>query len=431
MDILISALTTIFWGLVMFSLIVFVHEAGHYTAARLCGMRVREFMIGLPGPSLGFTIGDTRYGITPFLLGGYALIAGMQYEDESESLAATLSLAAQAGALDTAKAQALGRVAQIDIEGDLDQLTDWGTIKRSKQRDGTYRYQMPAVDGLALSEARQLADPEAMIAAERRQTYLGASYPKRVFMLVTGAAFNLAFAIIVFTTAIMAVGDGRLTTIIDSVSPESPAMAAGIIPGDEIVAIDGQPVATWEQFYALIGSYKQGDVVTVTLRRGSATLDVQATLTESGGRAILGVTATVEAVPVGFVDALARSLSFILMVAVAIIGLFNPATFTDVVGQSSSVVGISVEAASAAEAGFLPFIVLAAALSISIGLMNLLPLPPLDGGKIVLETIQRIVGRPIPMRVINSISMAALVLLGLLFITVTWQDIQRYFLDGL
>jgi regulator of sigma E protease len=142
------------------------------------------------------------------------------------------------------------------------------------------------------------------------------------------------------------------------------------------------------------------------------------------------VTATVEHVPVDLLEAIGRSFSFIVLVAQMIISLFNPATAGAILGQSSSIVGISVEASAAASMGFLPFITLAAALSISIGLMNLLPLPPLDGGKIVLETIQRLTRRLIPMRVINSVSLFALVLLGMVFIFVTWQDIQRYILAG-
>jgi regulator of sigma E protease len=121
---------------------------------------------------------------------------------------------------------------------------------------------------------------------------------------------------------------------------------------------------------------------------------------------------------------------FIGIVAEAITRLFNPATFNEVVSQSASVVGVSFMAKDAAEGGPLPFITMAAALSISIGLMNLLPFPPLDGGKIVVETIERVTRRSIPTRVINSISVTALVLLVMLFLYVTNQDIQNYIIGG-
>jgi regulator of sigma E protease len=101
-----------------------------------------------------------------------------------------------------------------------------------------------------------------------------------------------------------------------------------------------------------------------------------------------------------------------------------------VVSQSASVIGIAFEARNAADAGFLPFIVLTAALSISIGLMNILPLPPLDGGRIVVETIERIAHRKIPTRVVSSITLAGFTLLIMLFLFVTGQDIERYILGG-
>ena len=414
----------------MFSLIVFVHEAGHFTVAKLCGMRVREFMIGLPGPNLGFSIGDTRFGITPFLLGGYALIAGMQYESESPTLADTLAELAAVGQMDTAAVQDRERELGFDLEGDLDQLADWGTIQRSRTKNGLYLYAMNATADSKRGAARTLDDPQATITAERKLTYLGAPYYQRVLMLLAGALFNLVFAIIVFTAAMMYIGDSQTTTTLESITIDSPAELAGIMPGDQLLALDGQEVSSWQEFYDKVGEYTPGDKITVTVLRAGENLDFSLTLADNSGRAFLGVSPTVVRTPVGLTEALARSFGFIGIVAVTIISLLNPATFGQVISQSSSVVGISVEAANAAEAGFLPFIALAAALSISIGLMNVLPIPPLDGGKIVLETIQRIIGRPIPSKIINNISVAALVLLGLLFVVVTWQDIQRYFIAG-
>lgn len=415
----------------MFSLIVFVHEAGHYTAARLCGMRVREFMIGLPGPNIGFTIGDTKYGVTPILLGGYALIAGMQFESESETLANSLAVLADYGELDTQAAYRLDRVLGYEFSTDLEQLADWGTVHQTKLKQGEHLYQMRAMDGFARGEARRLDDSIGMIASERKKTFLGASYTKRVIMLITGAVFNLAFAITVFTVAMMMVGDLEPSTTIAQTTEGSPAEANGVVAGDILISIDGQVILTWDDFYELIGTYNPGDTVVLVVERDEQPVSMVITLAEgSGGRAYLGVSSASQQVPVSFSVAFRRSVGFIGFVAIAIVGLFNPATFGETISQSSSVVGISVEASNAAAAGFMPFIILAAALSISIGLMNLLPLPPLDGGKIVLETIQRIIKRPIPMKIITSISLFVLVLFGLLFVVVTWQDIQRYILGG-
>ena len=393
-------------------------------------MRVREFMIGLPGPSIGFTIGDTKYGVTPFLLGGYALIAGMQYDSESPTLAHSLEILASEGKIDTRTVLSYEPALGYDFENDLEQLVDWGTIHRSKSKTSKYLYEMKAGDGFLRGEARSLAQPEALLAEDRQKTYMGAKFYQRVIMLLAGAAFNLVFAIAVITAVMMFVGDTAATTSLASVTKDSPAFEAGVLAGDTITAVDGVEVDSWEELYDLIGTYKTGDVILLDIVRGGQHIQIPVTLADNNGRAFMGIAPEFTTEPVGFLEALKRSFELIWLVAVGIAGLFNPATFGDVINQSSSVVGISVEASNAASAGFLPFIFLAAALSVSIGLMNLLPLPPLDGGKILLESIQRITRRQIPIRVINSVSMLVLMLFGMLFLTVTVQDIQRYFLGG-
>jgi regulator of sigma E protease len=179
-----------------------------------------------------------------------------------------------------------------------------------------------------------------------------------------------------------------------------------------------------------IGIHRPGDTVTVAVERDGTTREFIVTLADSEGRTMLGVSPAIEQQPVSFIDAFSTSVGFISVVAGAIVQLFNPATFGDVVSQSSSVIGVSFIAKDAAESGFLPFIMMAAALSISIGLMNLLPFPPLDGGKIVVETIERIARRRIPARVISGITVVAMGLLIMLFFYVTNQDIQNYIIGG-
>jgi regulator of sigma E protease len=356
----------------------------------------------------------------------------MQYDSESPTLAQSLALLAEVGRLETNEVLSLERRLGYDLEGDLDQLTDWGTIRRSKSKTpgetGAYSYEMVKSDrdSGSRSEVRGVFDAQALLETERKKTYLGASYIKRVVMLVTGAVFNLLFAIVVFTTAMTLIGEVRTTTTVDVVVSESPAEAAGMLPGDRLVAIDGRDILNWEEVYDFIGQCQSGQEIVITVMRDEQLLELNLVLAENNGRGYMGVMVAVEQVPVAFGEAFTRSIGFIGEVAAGIMMLFNPATFGEVLQSSSSVVGISVEASNAASAGFWPFIMLAAALSISIGLMNLLPFPPLDGGKILLETIQRVTKRKIPIRVINSISVLVLVLFGILFVVLTWQDIRNY-----
>jgi regulator of sigma E protease len=291
---------------------------------------------------------------------------------------------------------------------------------------------MPATEQAALGAPRPVEDAPAHIAAERKLTFNAAPWYQRVIILAAGVIFNLLFAVIIFTTAFMITGTQVPTLTLASVIEGSPAAAAGIQSGDTVLALEGQPVDSWATFTDRMANRQPGEAVTITVQQATtgAERDFTVRLVERDGRAILGITTTVERVAVPFGEALTTSLGYIGVVATAITQLFNPATFGDVVSQSTSVIGVSFEAKNYAEAGFLPFIVLAAALSISIGLMNLLPFPPLDGGKIVLETIERVTRRTMPVRVVNGVTVVALALLVMLFIFVTNQDIQNYIIDG-
>jgi regulator of sigma E protease len=431
METLVEGIKVVFFGILMFSLIVVVHEAGHFTAARLFGLRVKEFMLGLPGPNVGFTFKGTKFGVTPILLGGYALIAGEGSGKPNSHLASAFAYLASRGSLTEEEAREAEAVCGYDLEEALDVLDAWGTVKRLKEK-GRSVYVMPAACGTAEGAPRAVADPAAHIAAEHRLTFGAAPWYQRVIILAAGAAFNLVFAVIVITAVQMAVGTQVPTTTIETVVEGSPAAEAGLGPGDAIVSLDGVAVDSWEGFTALMGERAPGQEATLVVRPAGSegTRELTVVFAEGEGRALLGVTTHLEQAPVFLFDALGTSVGYIGMVAGAIVQLFNPATFGDVVSQSASVVGVSFIARDAAEAGFLPFIYIAAALSISIGLMNLLPLPPLDGGKIVVETIERITRRSIPVRAVNTVSVMALALLVMLFVFVTGQDVQRYIIGG-
>ena len=434
---MLDVITIIFWGIVMLGIVVFIHEGGHFLAARLMRVRVREFMFGLPGPSVGFTRKSTRYGVTAIPLGGYCLIAG-DGGKESPHLADAYAYLAYWGTLTLAEAEKSSETLGFDLVEALDSLESWMTIKAIKLKAGDKRYEMLAasVDGLDYAQGTPRPVPDMQIARdhiaeERKHTYNGLPWWRRLVILLGGSFFNLVFAIAVITVVLMVVGVGEGTTTISVVSENSPAQQAGIVSGDVLLSVDGKPCETGDDFLAAIGSKKVGDTIELGYTHNGVARSVTITLAANDeGRPFVGVGMQIVRRDVYLPEALSLSVGLIGMVVKAITQLLNPATFSETVGQSSSVVGIAVEARKAATMGGLPFLLLSAQLCISIGLMNLLPVPPLDGGKIIVETIQRITRRIIPQRVITGISVTALLLLVFLFIAVTTQDIQRYFLGG-
>ena len=106
--------------------------------------------------------------------------------------------------------------------------------------------------------------------------------------------------------------------------------------------------------------------------------------------------------------------------------LFNPVTMQETISNSTSIIGIAVISKSAAEAGICAFLEFMAMISISLGIMNLLPIPPLDGGRFLIEIYQVITRRNVPVKAINIISLVGIALLFALFFVVMNQDIQRF-----
>ena len=130
------------------------------------------------------------------------------------------------------------------------------------------------------------------------------------------------------------------------------------------------------------------------------------------------------------VEAIMYGVNYLWAVICAVVGLFNPATMADTVSNSTSIIGIAVISKSAAEAGVCAFLEFMAMISMSLAIMNLIPIPPLDGGRFVIEIYQLITRRQASEKVVTTVSLVGVALLLLLFVVVMNQDIQRFILGA-
>ena len=365
MDILVMILS----ATIVLGFLVFIHEGGHFVAARAFGVRVTEFMLGLPGPSIGVQRGETRFGVTAVPLGGYARVCGMEPGEMSPHLEACLaSVYARGTALMEDVARDCG-ISDDDAYEALEELVEWGSVTGPKKSDEYNTYRVPKRKLTALQRRRAmsteagcepleldegephaLADPHAFFLSEYRQQYRSLPFWKRSVILIAGPGVNLLFALVAFV-------------IIYSV-----------------LGFDYQNTQTGEVSHIVIPPLK--------------------------------------AIEAGFM--------YIGMVVQAVAGLFNPQTAADTVSNSTSVVGIAVMSKSAFEAGFTELFSFTAMLSVSLGIMNMLPIPPLDGGRFVVEVYQRIRRKVISLRAMNYLSFAGVALFMLFFLVMMNQDIQRF-----
>ena len=426
-----DALLTIFWGLVVLIVLVVVHELGHFIAARSFGVRVTEFMIGLPGPNIGFEFAGTRWGVTCIPLGGYNRITGMEAGPEDENLEQVLAYVYRQGSADIEHTALACGISEDDAAYALAVLDGWGSINEPGRCNPTDDYAAPKTEQFALGQAREVDDPKALLDAERAQTYRGLGLAKRLVVLFAGPLMNVLLAFALLIALFCGVGVSSVSTTLSDVVEDGPADQAGIQAGDKIVAVDGVEVEGWSELSEQIAELEVGQEVQIGYERDGERATATVTVGESEeGAAYLGVYAGYEQTHLTPWQGVKVSAAYLVQTVQAYAQLINPSTMAATVEQSTSVVGIAVMSKQAAPSGLVDLLYILAVISLSLGIVNLLPIPPLDGGKIVVEVIQRIIGREISARVINALTIVGMALFLLLFIVLLQQDISTYILGG-
>lgn len=448
-----NALLTAITFLLILCVIVVVHEGGHTMIARLCGMRVTEFFVGMPwGPAATHVSKRTGicYGATFALFGGYTRITGMSYVND-ERLAFVLALVNARGMV---APEELALVLACDVDeavGLLELLADLGSVerlyeqgKRRHPREMPCDYVTPDRDdrgltvrdrGNALREG--VAHPgcypfdpqmsaEDFLAQELSHTYKGASFLRRVFVLVAGVFFNLLFAFALLTACYCSMPLYSAYLGVSEVTDGEAAQAAGVQAGDRLSALDGQDVSSFESTDALSEALASSEVLTFS--RQSDGEDTQIEVTKSDDK--FGVLLKYEYSDAQYLDLATSaqcSLSYIGTVATSVLSLLNPQQAGETLSQSSGVVGIAAMTSTAVSSGVLDVLVLLAALSVSLAWMNLLPIPPLDGGKLLIEVIERVIGREVPAWIQGALSLLGIGIVLLLFVYMVFQDASRLF----
>jgi regulator of sigma E protease len=312
-------------------------------------------------------------------------------------------------------------IEEADADKLLLTLADWNALTPLENDEYSYRSRFDSGD----------ADDPALLDRARQSTYRSLPTWKRIVVLSSGVVLNLVTAVLVFTVMLTAFGYFEETTVVGRISPNSGAASAGIQTGDRIVSIAGEPIAEWEQIVSTIAQHEPGDAVSVVVTRDGSRVTLEATLGEDPETSspLLGVGPEFVRVRPGPGEALAQSFVYIGMTFQAILRFFNPSTFQSAIGDATSVIGASYLAADAARTDWLSYAWLVAALSLSLGVINVFPIPPLDGGKILLEVIERFRGRPLSRRVSLALSATGAMLLFALIGYLMYAGVVRFIID--
>ena len=455
---ILSILSAVFWGLVVLSVLVFIHEAGHYVAARALGVRVTEFMLGLPCRfrlSLKSRKVGTEIGVTPILLGGYNRICGMEPYEE-KNLARVLECVQKHGRVEVSVVAGELGISEEEAMAGLATLSDWASVrpyydaaKGEKPRQKTWpaAFETVARDASGLTEfdrghdfsregatksgaPREMGcDAKEFLDRERSHTYLGMGFPKRLLMLVAGPLVNVLFAFVIVAGAFMVSGIRVASTdpVVGAVTEGSYAAASGLAAGDRVEKVGETEVDSWASLVAAMEPYLSGGVdFSLLVERGGAEVEVNVDLPDGEACDKLGISSQVKVYRPNLAESCGLAVSYGRTVASYVVKLIIPQQTMEVLSQSTSIVGISAMASQAAQVGFSSLVLLAASISMSLGFMNLLPIPPLDGGKILIEVIQLVLRRQLSLKVQNIISYIGLAFFLFVFVVVLRNDIVRY-----
>ena len=415
---------TIICATIVIGLLVFIHEGGHFLAARAFGVRVTEFMLGMPGPSVGFTRGETRFGVTCVPLGGYARVCGMEPGEMSPHLEGVLASLYRRGTATMEDVAADCGITPDEAYDALEELVEWGSATGPTKQDKYNTYRTPAFAPTKRQMKRAAARGETLRVWKLGEPRLGAASAVSPDC-VSPAVGSVAEAAGSHAPAIGATSAARTSSAVASADADVAAAPAVV---NDSASEHALFESEYRQQYRALPFWKRA----VILVAGPGTNLLFTILAFVVLYSIIGIdyrfadTGEVVHVTLTPLQAIQGGFLYIGMVVQAIAGLFNPATAAETVSQSTSIVGIAIMSKDALSAGIESAISFTAMISVSLGLMNLLPIPPLDGGKLVIEIVQKISRRIASPRVVGYVSMAGMVLFIGFFAIMLNQDIQRF-----
>jgi regulator of sigma E protease len=296
-----------------------------------------------------------------------------------------------------------------------------------KQPEGSpTTYQVAIIPFLAYVQIAGM-NPFEDIDPDDKGSYANARLHARVLTIFAGPLANYLAASVVLFVAFMIGGQKVLTTSIQ-VIPDTPAAAAHLQEGDTVLEVDGQAITAWEQLPALISTKANQPVKFVIDRRGErVTLEITPAPTGEGGRGVIGIKPLVKSVPMTVGEAAVTSLKEPpIIVANLVVGI-GQMIARKVKPELSGPVGIVSEIAEAARRSFADYLQLVAGLSAYLAGFNLLPVPALDGGRLLFLGYEAATRRRANARVEAGIHFVGLAMLLMLVAAVTFGDVGKLF----
>ncbi|PAE26775.1 MULTISPECIES: RIP metalloprotease RseP [Bacillaceae] len=420
-------MSTVIAFIVIFGALVFFHELGHLIFAKRAGILCREFAIGFGPKVFSFKKDETVYTIRLLPIGGFVRMAGEDPEmveikpgyriglilDKNEEVSKII--------LNNKDKYPDARIVEVEdadiehtllikgyVEGEEDESLQIFKVSRSAVlvEDGT----------------------ETLIAPYDRQ-FASKTLGQRTMAIFAGPMMNFVLAFIVFVLIALLQGIPTNEPALGKLTPDGAAYEAGLKEGDMVQSVDGAEISSWSDVVEIIRKNPSEELEFLVERNGqehtiSVTPKVQDVEGEKIG--IIGVYSPMEKSPLKAITYGAKETYFWTKEIFVMLGKLVTGQFS--IDALSGPVGIYVSTDTVAKSGIYYLMKWAGILSINLGIMNLLPIPALDGGRLMFFAVEAVRGKPIDRHKEGMVHFIGFALLMLLMLVVTWNDIQRFFL---
>jgi regulator of sigma E protease len=392
--------------------LILVHEAGHFFVARAVGMKPRRFYLGFPPALVKVVRNGIEYGIGAIPLGGYVKIPGMHRPAPSDL---DVQLAPALGE-DPSLFPKVARVKRALEAGDLDAARDALPELERAVEEATLT---PAAGRAARRSVEELRDGLSSDAYWRQRTW------KRIAVIFAGPGVNIIVAILLITLGYIFGVPGDPDRIVKNVKANTPAASVGLHPGDTIIAVNDRETPNFDTVSRLIRGSKGKPITVTVLRNGKAVVLGPVRTKRIGGRWAIGFQPGWKEVTYGPAGAVKRSLSLTWATTKATI-TFLPRLATGAGRkQVSSPVGIVDVSSQAVSLTFTLYLQILGLISLSLAILNLLPLLPLDGGHILFSIIEGLRGRAVGREVYERVSAVGIALFLVLMLIGLSNDINH------
>ncbi|MGJ7921028.1 RIP metalloprotease RseP [Neobacillus sp. LXY-4] len=419
-------MSTVIAFIVIFGALVFFHELGHLIFAKRAGILCREFAIGFGPKIFSHKKNETTYTIRLLPIGGFVRMAGEDPEmveiKPGHRIGLILDHLGNATKIilnnkDKFPEARIVEVESADIERDL---LIKGYVEGEEEQLQKFSINRDAVlveDG-----------NETQIAPYDRQ-FASKTLGQRTMAIFAGPMMNFVLALLIFITIALLQGVPSEEPVLGKLTSDGTALQAGLKEGDIVQSIEGAEITTWTDVVEMIRKNPNKELE-FTIQRDGETLEIPVTPEEKeveGGKiGLIGVYGPIEKSPLksisyGFQETYDWTKQIFLMLGKLVTGEFT-------IDALSGPVGIYKSTDTVAKSGIYYLMKWAGILSINLGIMNLLPIPALDGGRLMFFAVEALRGKPIDRHKEGMVHFIGFALLMLLMLVVTWNDIQRFFL---